>query len=675
MKHVQKIAASTVSVALSALLLGSSVAPALADATPSKKEEVIYAMTDASGKVTDMEAVNIFAGGNIVDYGDYKDVKMLNTNDKITQNGDQVTLSSVTDKVYYQGTMKSTSTPWNISIRYFLDGKEYSASDIAGKSGALEIRFNVSKNENCKGDFYDKYALQAAFTLDTNLCKNITSSGATTANVGSDKQLTYTILPGKGIDTVIHANVSDFEMDAVAINGVRLNMNFDIDDAELMSKVDEIISAISSINGGAGEVRNATGQLYSATGTLADKTGELNSGVGALASGAGELYSGLSSIASKNDQLTGAAYTAYEGLCTASATALNAQLEANGLESVSLTPSNYSNVLMNLLAKLDADSVYNQAYQAALQKVTTQVEAQSDTLYRAYVDEQANSIYMEYISSQADNLYAQVAAQAIYEQLIEGGYTDEQANDYLQSIEGQVAVAQAVANMTEEQKTQILNGAIEQLTDEQKEQILQGAVSSMTDEQKKQIRDAYIEQLMASDEVTSQINAAVATVSDAAKQVSELKGQLDNYGAFYQGLLDYTSAVSDAAAGAKNLKLNMDALYSNTGTLQLSMGELNNAAGSLYSGTLDLAKGTSEFANKTWDMDTQISDEIDSMTSSITGGDGEVVSFVSEKNTNVDSVQFVIKTTAIEKAEATIEDVVEEAPLNFWEKLLRLFGL
>ena len=75
-------------------------------------------------------------------------------------------------------------------------------------------------------------------------------------------------------------------------------------------------------------------------------------------------------------------------------------------------------------------------------------------------------------------------------------------------------------------------------------------------------------------------------------------------------------------------------------------------------------------------MDTQISDEINTMTSSITGSNAEVVSFVSDKNTNVvDSVQFVMKTAAIEKAEAAVSDVVEEAPLTFWQKLLRLFGL
>mgnify|MGYP004555572015 CR=1 FL=1 len=252
----------------------------------------------------------------------------------------------------------------------------YPAEELAGKSGKLELLFSVSKNESCAGSFYEDYALQASFTLDTERCKNIVSSGATVANVGSDKQLTYTILPGKGIDTVIYADVTDFEMDAAAINGVRMKLDFEVDDAELMDKVDEIISAIGSIDDGAAEVRDGTGKLYQATGTLNTK-----------------------------------------------------------------------------------------------------------------------------------------------------------------------------------------------------------------------------------------------------------------------------------------------------------VGELNDAVNALYGGTKELADGTTEFADKTADMDTQISDEIDSLTSSITGGDGETESFVSDKNTSVSAVQFVIKTAAVEKAEAVVSDAAEEAPLTFWEKLLRLFGL
>lgn len=547
MKHMQKFTAA----AMAVLLLGFTVVPAFAETAPSAKEEVIYAMADASGKVTDAEAVNIFAGGDIVDYGDYSAVKPLNTNDTITQNGDQIAFSSTADKVYYQGTMKNAALPWNISIRYYLDGKEYAPQDVAGKSGALEIRFSVTKNESCGGSFYDDYALQASFTLDTERCQNIVSNGATVANVGSDKQLTYTILPGKGIDTVITADVTDFEMDAAAINGVRLNLDVDVDDTDLMDKVDELVSAIGDLDDGAWELHDGTEELYDATKTLNSKVGDLHSGVGDLTAGAGDLYTGLTDITAQNQQ--------------------------------------------------------------------------ADQLYLGYVKSQADSIYLAYVTTQADALYAQVAAQAVREQLIQSGYSEAQADAYLQTADGQTLVAQTVSNMTEEQKAQILN-------------------------------------------------AAVATVS-AAKQVSELKGQLDSYGVFYQGLVAYTDAVSSAAAGAKSLKLNMDTLYSNTGKLKLSVGELSDAVGELYDGTGELTDGTTEFVDKTSDMDTQISDEIDSMTASLSGGDGDAESFVSEKNTNVNTVQFVIKTAAIEKAETTTDNTVESAPLTFWQKLLRLVGL
>lgn len=547
MKHMQKFTAA----AMAVLLLGFTVVPAFAETAPSAKEEVIYAMADASGKVTDAEAVNIFAGGDIVDYGDYSAVKPLNTNDTITQNGDQIAFSSTADKVYYQGTMKNAALPWNISIRYYLDGKEYAPQDVAGKSGALEIRFSVTKNESCGGSFYDDYALQASFTLDTERCQNIVSNGATVANVGSDKQLTYTILPGKGIDTVITADVTDFEMDAAAINGVRLNLDVDVDDTDLMDKVDELVSAIGDLDDGAWELHDGTEELYDATKTLNSKVGDLHSGVGDLTAGAGDLYTGLTDITAQNQQ--------------------------------------------------------------------------ADQLYLGYVKSQADSIYLAYVTTQADALYAQVAAQAVREQLIQSGYSEAQADAYLQTADGQTLVAQTVSNMTEEQKAQILN-------------------------------------------------AAVATVS-AAKQVSELKGQLDSYGVFYQGLVAYTDAVSSAAAGAKSLKLNMDTLYSNTGKLKLSVGELSDVVGELYDGTGELTDGTTEFVDKTSDMDTQISDEIDSMTASLSGGDGDAESFVSEKNTNVNTVQFVIKTAAIEKAETTTDNTVESAPLTFWQKLLRLVGL
>lgn len=61
---------------------------------------------------------------------------------------------------------------------------------------------------------------------------------------------------------------------------------------------------------------------------------------------------------------------------------------------------------------------------------------------------------------------------------------------------------------------------------------------------------------------------------------------------------------------------------------------------------------------ETKDMDTQITDKIDELIETVTGGDFEVTSFLSDKNTNVQSVQFVIKAEGVRLAEVS-EEIVE----------------
>lgn len=73
------------------------------------------------------------------------------------------------------------------------------------------------------------------------------------------------------------------------------------------------------------------------------------------------------------------------------------------------------------------------------------------------------------------------------------------------------------------------------------------------------------------------------------------------------------------------------------------------------------------------DQDTKVEDTIDDMVGSLSGGDAQVQSFVSDKNTNIASVQFVIKTTAIEKMQETVQTQAQTEKLSFWEKLINLF--
>ena len=72
-------------------------------------------------------------------------------------------------------------------------------------------------------------------------------------------------------------------------------------------------------------------------------------------------------------------------------------------------------------------------------------------------------------------------------------------------------------------------------------------------------------------------------------------------------------------------------------------------------------------------MDGQIDEEIDGLLESIGGSMDDPVSFVSEKNTKVDSVQFVIQTDAIEVEETEEVQETMEKDASLWQKFSNLF--
>ena len=184
-------------------LLFSTCAPvsALAAEANTPKEEVVYINLNTDGSVKEINVVNIFdldENGTIIDYGTYQSLRNMTTTDRIDYSDGTVTIDAGAGKLYYEGRMEGNAMPWDISIHYYMDGTEYAGEEIAGMSGAFKMTIDITENASCAGNFFDGYALQASVTLDTEQCKNISAPDATIANVGGDKQLTYTILPGKG---------------------------------------------------------------------------------------------------------------------------------------------------------------------------------------------------------------------------------------------------------------------------------------------------------------------------------------------------------------------------------------------------------------------------------------------------------------------------------------------
>ncbi len=614
-----------ISAILAVSLLFTTAIPVCA----AEKEEVVYVTANSDGSIKGIYVVNSFEGGEITDYGEYSEVKLMNIDGTITQNGNEISfVSPDNEKVYYQGTMTGAEIPWAISIRYFLDGEELSVDEIAGKSGALEIKISITENENCKGDFYDNYALQCSFTLDTKLCRNITADGATLANVGSKKQITYTALAGSGLERSIQADVTDFEMPSAQINGIRMNLGLDID---YDTSVTDLIDGAKQLDDGAKE-------LYNGSVELSGGVSDLNDGIETLRDGIDTAYNGLSELNEKSAELKNGSGEIKNALLTIQSSLSAVSGNADQLEQLAAASAQIKTGIDNLctgIAELKTAVSYD-GYKATLgangldidtlksgnEQTITQLTAQIAELKTTLAQIQNVPLYAE----QAAELTAQITQLETIVQLLSGN-------------NAMIGGTEAYLNSVSEAAAQLEVGA-------------------------KELKAKYAE-------FDTAINGLTASLGEMLVNMSALASGIDTLALEYEkldgGIVGYTDGVGKLYSGFAEIQSGAKALAEGGITLAEGTEELVN-------GTAELADGTSELRDKTNLIDSTATEELDDMLNSMSK-EYDVVSFVSDKNTEVSLVQFVITTEAVEipEAETVVEEQKEE--LSFWQKLLRLFGL
>ena len=649
MKNYNKI----IAVAMAGAICGSTAfsSISLAATKSSEKEEVIYANLTSSGDVEKIYAVNIFEDKDIVDYGVYETVKNMNTMDKINYSNGKITIQNSEDKLYYQGIMKqNTEMPWTIKVRYKLDGVEYAPSELAGKSGKLEISISIKENKKCKKNFFENYALQTVVQLDTNLCENIKSDEATMANVGGLKQLTYTILPGNEKDIKITSDVTDFEMSEIQVNGINLNLGLDkdsIDTSSLTGELDKLKDAVNDLDDGANELNDGAKKLDDGAVTLTDgiKTiqdglDQLNSKSSSLTSGSSEVLSALKTIQSSLNNVSTSSKDLKQ--LSSASTSIKSGIDSlvKGLKTVDSSIDTYNSSLKK--AGLNSASELAQKNKQALSALG--ITNTQRKLYSAYTSggSQAVSAELAKLAQAGDS-----EAVALYKQ-VSAGNTDA-VTQYVQAAGKLISVEtllKADASYIEG-SSKLINGIDAQMsTSSGQTTLMSGAVSLQTNYKK---FDDSIQDLVSS------LNNLMANMTQLKSGINKLT---DNYATLDSGIKEYTSAVNKITNGYSKVY---------EGALDLVSG-----THSLYKGTTELTDGTGEFKGETSDLDSKVDDEVDSMIDNFAGGDFEVESFVSDKNTDVDSVQFVIKTEAIKKEEVKVEEEKTEE-LNFWQKLLNLF--
>lgn len=564
------------------------------------KEEVVYVNLNNDGTVDQCYVVNIMypQNGEIIDYGNYTSIKNLTTEDELTLKDNKITATTQSSKLYYQGYLDNTQIPWNIDIQYKLDNKIITPSDLAGSQGHLKINININKNDKCKEDFFENYAMQVSLSLDTKQCKNIECSGATTANVGEDKQLTYTILPGKTKSIEIETDVDNFELGEISFNGVRLDLGLDInniDTGELDEQIEKIQNAISSLDEGANGINDGALSLSQGSQSLQD--------------GIKKIQEGLETLNQNSDYLTDGSNEVKEALTTINDALKNVDLNVEKLQLLVESSSQIKNGIDSVVYGLNTINSGISQYELQVGSIS-QVQSQTSLMIQQLTllkdnseDEQTKQLYMQIIS------------------LLQAGAASEEV---LSSI----------------QKTLISTGSNQTLMD--------GALT---------LQSSYQQFDSSIAELVSQLSSLISNMSQLKNGISLL---LENYNALDSGINDYTEAVNQIVKGYSKVY---------EGSLSLTQG-----TNEMYIATKQLVEGSGEFKNETRDIDTMVNDSIEDVINEITANDYEVHSFISSYNTNVESVQFVIKTSSIKQEE--IEMIEEETNQpSVWDKILEFFGI
>ncbi|MBT2704732.1 hypothetical protein [Bacillus sp. ISL-35] len=177
----------------------------------------------------------------------------------------------------------------------------------------------------------------------------------------------------------------------------------------------------------------------------------------------------------------------------------------------------------------------------------------------------------------------------------------------------------------------------------------------------KQISGSVKEMSITLNAISGELSASLkdTDMSGLEQLQTGLKELSSKYGQFHSGLVGYTGGVSKLATSYNTLHTGIAGLADGTGELDNGVGELHD--------------GTSKLSEETKDLPQQMQQKINEMIKEYDKSDFEPVSFVSAKNEKVASVQFVIKTKAIEKEEQAEKKAKPEKKKGFWELLMELF--
>lgn len=290
------------------------------------KEETVYVIADNTGKeqkiIVSDHLINNDDKDTLEDASTLKDIENVKGDETFTQSGNKVTWQADGNDIFYQGTSES-ELPVTQKLTYYLDGKEVTPEELAGKSGEVTIRFDYTNNQKVTAkidgkdeDIYVPFMAVSGMILGDEFSDIEVENGKVISD-GSNNVVVGYALPGlkeslnvkdddfDGDVTIpdyveVKAKVENFKLDTtmtVVMNATNfISADSDNDTSKLDEVFDTLTDAMDQLTDGSAELADGVDTLKSKMGDFKDGVGTLQSGVHAYTDGAGKIASGITQL-------------------------------------------------------------------------------------------------------------------------------------------------------------------------------------------------------------------------------------------------------------------------------------------------------------------------------------------------------------------------------------------
>lgn len=255
------------------------------------KNETVYINLNYDGSKENIVVVNHISGQNgdeyFTDYGEYDSFEVLVNGVEPVIEGNKIkwpTSFLKENDIYYEGKIDK-ELPMDLSIKYYLDKKEISGKEVAGKTGDFKIVVSIKDSPDL--------TTQIQIPLDLNIFSDVNVNGGVASVVGKTMTVVYNHLPMGDGKYTLEAYGENIELDSITIAGTA-------GDIEIPDSLD---SGIKQLTDGIDEMSDASKELHSGSVEINKGTNLLVNGIKTLSNGIYKLFTGTKEISNNSNAI------------------------------------------------------------------------------------------------------------------------------------------------------------------------------------------------------------------------------------------------------------------------------------------------------------------------------------------------------------------------------------